>query len=784
MRENNDDYSNDGLYEMKRIGERILQSKIHSQKEIMEMFAEEEPKLKSKIDSLIKKICDNVLKCDPLQLLSYSQLMFLKSLFGITSEFQLMKTEDIAVARATEYIQSIFVSHKECKKSMIDDPSGLFFEISQDIGSLYQLISQYYLVFGANYNKAHTGEDSLLAEIIEAQLDFSVRGHRYQVFEQDYFRYLLEPHNDVFVRLFNLSAKEIVDGIGKLQYSLSQGRIDPFNGLLGMFEALGNEEDDSVEQITDSQIEKGQRLISVCFGTDLNDVCKITGWNKDFAKALSFGLGDCLDFFKSEDYSGWPIVDLPVQKKPFIEVDNKFYCFDYYSFSDNFYRSIQKTISHKEPEYNWSTVQQEASESAVADIFQKLLPGCIVYINNYYPKNQSLKHMCENDLIIEYYDVIIIAEVKAGSFVFTSPLLDFDHHIESYKNLIENPENQCQRTYDYLKSGSMVSLYRKDKSKKATIDMSTVTDVYMMSITVDNINTFAARAEKLSFIKSNCSAISIAIDDLMIYQDYFESPLVFLHFLKNRRRASRVKNLVPTDELDHLGMYISHNCYSMWFENEKANIITPVGYREDLDTYYTQRIHPQLKPEKPKQHIPDLFEKIIAYLDRSDCYNKYQVSTYFLDFSTESKESFESQVVQVIDHQKKTKRIQTIGTAARNKYGLRYSCFVSQPGIKSLPESEEHDYVWSNMLWNNEEDRVQINLAFDENQNITSVGAAFYKASDIPDDRRDELLFQGEQRAKDRFNRNVAVYGHRIGRNENCPCGSGKKYKKCCGKHQ
>ena len=49
-----------------------------------------------------------------------------------------------------------------------------------------------------------------------------------------------------------------------------------------------------------------------------------------------------------------------------------------------------------------------------------------------------------------------------------------------------------------------------------------------------NINTFAARAEKLSFIKSNCNAISIAIDDLMIYQDYFESPLFFLHYLKNR----------------------------------------------------------------------------------------------------------------------------------------------------------------------------------------------------------------------------------------------------------
>ncbi len=29
---------------------------------------------------------------------------------------------------------------------------------------------------------------------------------------------------------------------------------------------------------------------------------------------------------------------------------------------------------------------------------------------------------------------------------------------------------------------------------------------------------------------------------------------------------------------------------------------------------------------------------------------------------------------------------------------------------------------------------------------------------------------------------NTIVNGNKVGRNESCPCGSGKKYKKCCGK--
>ena len=779
-----DDYYNNGIIEMARIGENIVQRSALSEKErkkLIEQIAAEEPKIKSEINDLIKTICENVLKCDPLQLLNYSQMMFQSSILGTTSEFQLMGLDNMATARATEYIQSIYIANERRQPEYNDDPSELFFQISGDIEKLHQLVTVYYFTIGENYKESHSVDDELLSEMMEAQMGFSVRGQRYQIFEHDYYRGLLEPHNDIFEKLFNTSAAEIVDGIDKLQYALSQGRMDPMNSLIDMFEELRNADEDDAFRILESQREKGQELFSQSFGVELNDVCKVTGWNKDFVEVLSFGFGDCPEFFNDEEYSGWPVVDLPVQKRPFIKIDENYYCFDYYSFSDNFYRAIQKAVSRKESGYNWSAVQQQASESMTAEIFRNLLPGCSVYQNNYYPKINSLKQMCENDLIVQYNDIIIIVEIKAGSFVFTSPLTDFEQHIKSYKSLIENPEIQCQRTYDYLASNPIALLYNEDKSEKTSIDMSKIEDVYMMSVTVDNINTFAARAEKLSFINSKCNAISIAIDDLMIYQDYFESPLVFLHYLKNRRDATALKYLVPTDELDHLGMYIHHNCYAMYFEDTKTDRLNPVGYRVDLDTYYNQKYHKQLSPIKPTQSIPDLFKKMISYLDKSDTDNKIRVSNYLLDFSTEAKNAFSSQVERVFEHQKNTKRATVFGTAGNGKYDLRYSCFVAEPGVEMISESEQQDYVWSNMLWNGEDNRVQINLNLDSNMDVKSVSATFHNRNEIPDDKKDDLYAQGKQRAQDRMNRYVAEHGHKIGRNELCPCGSGKKYKKCCG---
>lgn len=98
-----------------------------------------------------------------------------------------------------------------------------------------------------------------------------------------------------------------------------------------------------------------------------------------------------------------------------------------------------------------------------------------------------------------------------------------------------------------------------------------------------------------------------------------------------------------------------------------------------------------------------------------------------------------------------------------------------------ISESEQQDYVWSNMLWNDEENRVQVDLNLDADMDVVSVNATFYSRSDIPAYRREDLFTQGKQRAQDRLNRYIAEHGHKIGRNELCPCGSGKKYKKCCG---
>ena len=158
--------------------------------------------------------------------------------------------------------------------------------------------------------------------------------------------------------------------------------------------------------------------------------------------------------------------------------------------------------------------------------------------------------------------------------------------------------------------------------------MTSIQDIYTISVTMDNIGEFAAKAEKIGFLNLKCNTISIAVDDLIVYQNYFDSPLKFLHFLKQRRTATENKTLALNDELDHLGMYIHHNCYALPDDvSKKPTVKFFLGYREDLDTYFCQLYHPELNPQKPVQTLQSTLSK---------CWNgsTLQLCTIKLEFRT------------------------------------------------------------------------------------------------------------------------------------------------------
>lgn len=770
------------LFEVEGLGNNILVRNNMSPelaKKLFERFAKQYVPRKKQIERLIKGLRKKIMKCNPLQLLSFCADNFLMSTGTVQSEYQL-DGDDILNSRLTEYVQSVMVSSKSTYKPGHKDSSKYFAAIQRDFARLQLLIMKFYFSWTAVLNEQHPEYDEETQMILaEAQLLFAnVRGQRYQVHEVEYLEKLLSGHEAIFVSSFGISTAQIIDGIKKLQFSLSQGKADALNRFGELFDVYSDSKGEAtMEEFIEQHREEGQRFAGELFGTNLYDVLKVTGWPHDFVESMSLGINDFPDFFEMDEFGGWPIVDLPAQKKPFIKIGERFYCFDYYSLMDNFYRVVQKTIAKVNKDYNWGNVQNEASEQMVADVFSTLLPGCTVHRSNYYPTGHG--NRAENDILITYLDTLFIIEVKAGSFVYTSPILDFPAHIKSYQALVEKADHQCHNIYKYLAGKPFPIIYNKDNSEKCSIDMSQVAEVFMISVTMDNINDFAARAEKLSFLKFRSHAMSISIDDLMVYRDYFDSPLVFLHFMKQRRQATQDPKLALNDELDHLGLYIAHNMYTLQLKEYPDDVrVVFDGYREELDKYFCALYHPSLKPEKPQQEIPTLFYQLISYLEKNNVPSRRMIVDYLLNFAIDARKEFDSQVFLALNRQRKTKRMLAINTAGNASDALRYTLFVNQPYIEALSDEYKRQYVLSTLLWNEEPDRVMIEVAFDESLAVTSFEFSECTADDIRIEERDIL----QQMAYDRAQIRVALslQQGQLRDNDLCPCGSGKVYSNCC----
>lgn len=774
-----DDYFSDGIFDVARFGKNIvlhnnMTPEMHAK--YLEFLASRYDEKVELIDNLIEKIRKNVSLCDAKNLMNFIFSMRQMVMMNKVSEVE-YSVEDNASLNVIEYIQSIIISDGINLSETTEDQSTLYNEILVDTESLYSEVKSFLMLWEAKMrveNPDRSMED--LEYIFEAQLFSYIRGDRYQVFQIPYYEELLVPFDEYFNEIYGISANEVIDGLKNLERALSSGRLDSINAIGDLMDQFANcitdEERDSFMEI---HRQESERLFGEFFGINLFDIKQVTNWPDDFIDDLSFEAGSNNELFQHEEFPGWPIWNLPVERKPFVKIDNRAYGFDYYIIFDNLYRAIQRAIRSKGRKYEdgWGNIQQDTSETFVEKLFQKLLPGCNSYLGNYYQNDY------ENDLLISYKDVLLIVEVKAGAFTYTPALTDLAAHKLSFETLVNKAGKQCKRTLDYLESSEQVDFFDRTGVKKVTLNRSDFSQIYSFCVTLDDFNMFSAHAEKLNYVKIQSGTISISINDLWVYSEYFNSPVKFIHFLEQRKIATKIQELSLKDELDHLGLYIEHNMYSIYAKKmSQGHVVNYHGYREDLDKYFASLHNPIFKAVKPEQKLPNMIERICELAENRDVSSLF--TNFILDFSSESKDNFVKSILMMLEREK------VVGgeiTGINVQNGC-YCVFVYQPGIDRLSKKYKSDYAKGLMLFHQVEECWLIEMEFDANMILSNIHAVLINRKDIEPERIDELYEIGKKGVDNR-KRSLLVRTNqkKIYPNDSCPCGSGKKFKKCCGRY-
>lgn len=301
-----------------------------------------------------------------------------------------------------------------------------------------------------------------------------------------------------------------------------------------------------------------------------------------------------------------------------------------------------------------------------------------------------------------------------------------------------------------------------------------------MVITLADFNEITASIEKMSVVNAAQDVIALSINDLWVYKEYFSSPIEFVHFIKQRTLATHVKEFEVYDELDHLGLYINLNQYAAQAQRfgEGYDMVYFDGYREELDHYFAD-LYLGISAERPSQPIPKELRTILKICERKQDNAVTLFTNFLLDLDSSTKEMLCDKIHEVY-HKEREAGTETPSCAFGDP---SFFLFVKVPGIQMLSEDFRWKYYMSTFAKSGRKECFLIYITVDTGGNIIDVKNQYITRDDIPTEQMEQLLEQGSRYAEKRKQIILSKeHKRKIGRNDLCPCGSGKKYKKCCGK--
>ncbi|MDD0980262.1 SEC-C metal-binding domain-containing protein [Pseudomonas shahriarae] len=668
--------------------------------------------------------------------------------------------------------------------------------------NLFDLVNGHYQIGASLLNAINDPlHDNDIEEFrFKAQMHWcNVRGERFFYHQVKALESLILPQTELIESTFGISSKFIINEFSKIMHTQTHGMHDAFKILdhsrMAFIEFMKGEH---LEEHTDLSPPKAYELFlkktgsteastaafDKMFGTGLFDLKKITDLPDSFLDKLSWSPGEDKDFQSEGEFKGWPLRIWPTFKRPFIKFETSYYCFDLHSLFDKIYRQLEKIIfsTTEKNKQAWIKIRNITSEQLPIDYLSMMLPDATIIKEAYYnvvDPSSGKQKTCETDGLFIYGDTLLILEIKAASFTYTSPTDDFIAFTNSLKTLIQNPINQGVRFLDFLNSRDEVTIYNNKKEEILKLKSSNFKNKIICAITLDPFTELAAQTqnlEKLGIDIGDAFSWSLSIDDLQVYSDIFTEPLFFLHYLEKRMRASKSKFLELDDELDHLGLYLAHNDYTAYAVDKASNRKARLrfnGYRSEIDIYFSELQLDQSTPNLLIAKKPARLTEIILNISKTTNGKPSKLSTYLLDINTEER----NRIFEILND---SLTYELNDLKPLSNYGkTNLTIYPTNDIITAEVVSSAINHIQAVMLITKEPTRNLLIVQYSNDATLEKLHWEELSLNSIPNEKIEHLTLTAENLREKRI-ASAMKKNEKIGRNDPCPCLSNKKYKHCC----
>ncbi|HEX8615903.1 MAG TPA: hypothetical protein VF800_31870 [Telluria sp.] len=551
--------------------------------------------MQARLEDVSETLRCSILKCRPLSLLGFLWGLVAKDEFdqghakkGHSSELRC----DVMVA--LEYLHAVLSSNASTEDQN-DGNDALYQEVLALAAQVRKLSMPYCTVAAEQYSSNRFGKHTRTL-IFHVMLSWvCIRGYRYQPIEAEFFKFILEPHNDALNQIYGADATEIARGL--------QAAIDaPL----------------AVAQTPEDHRRARQ------MNAESRNLTKTSGLPPALLADLAYTRGSETDFFASGVLRGTPLRTMPGRIKPLIAINDGYYACDPNFIRDSTYRTIQRALLERLPDYQikWKERQTELTENAFYRILHHQLQGAEV-LNSVYYYDRSEKKWYENDVLILLGDVMLLIEVKAGVMALHSPELHFDQYANKIEALVLKAYLQCKRFLRYAASEKVVSLFSlsdgvyNEVRRLALADYRLILPIGLTVEAFTPISSYCKELDEIQPILGKHPFISMSIDDLFLLSHFLPTCGELFHYLDVRQSIAGIKNAFFYDEADQLGMYLNKNrfdIYAACFIDEGCDMLIFKKSEYAINRYFANPEWRSTLP--PRQIYPDAVARLLSSIDK------------------------------------------------------------------------------------------------------------------------------------------------------------------------
>jgi len=277
-----------------------------------------------------------------------------------------------------------------------------------------------------------------------------------------------------------------------------------------------------------------------------------------------------------------------------------------------------------------------------------LLPGSGIYPHLHYPVVVDGKEeFVETDGLILFDNILIIVEAKAGKLSASARRGSFLRLKDNLKEILGKAHKQGMRTLNYIKSNEEVQFYNERRNPVLRVKSSQFADIFVVTISYEQLVFLATQLtsiEKMGVIQGREWPWAVYLNDLRVISEILEHPTQFIHYLKRRISVNDFPNFKFANELEIFMFYLKEGLYFRGAKLSDETQVSPLGYTEELDSYYLFREGVRSEVSKPCQQMPETFEQLITVLESSRPPDFVEAALALLDCSEETRTEIAQQI--------------------------------------------------------------------------------------------------------------------------------------------